>query len=278
VWTLRSYLGNIGIWHLFEGKMAKRRPIKRLLGKYEPGSGKAQVVKSPSQLSHILFVASRGVLGRRNVSIIWMLFGTGMRINEVAQLKVSDVYYPSGELKTAFIIPGTYTKTGKPRPAYIKVKQQREALGLWQKQRIAEGAMLSGDGRYGGLGGNSPLFLSKKGAWRKFAFNTKKYKTINGIKETMVCASLENTVRDIIKSSGVQGGSSHSGRRSIATKMDRKGYDLKLIQKILGHEDEGMTLEYIDPDMDRIDAAYKNLWQGVKLPDFNNDIALNVKT
>lgn len=257
--------------------MANRRPVQRLLGSYEPGSGKAQVVDSPSQLSHILFVASKGELGRRNVSILWMLFGTGMRINEVAQLKVSDTYYPSGELKAAFIIPGTYTKTGKPRPAYIKVKQQREALDLWQKQRIAETAMLSEDGSYGGLDGSSPLFLSKKGAWRNFSFNSKKYMTIGGIKETMVCASLENTVRDIIKSAGVQGGSSHSGRRSIATKMDRKGYDLKLIQKILGHEDEEMTLEYIDPDMDRIDAAYKNLWQGVKLPDFKKDIALNLK-
>ena len=76
--------------------MAKRRPVKRLLDKYQPGEGTAQSVDSLGQLSHILFVASRGELGRRNVAIIWMLFGTGLRINEVAQLKVSDVYYPDG--------------------------------------------------------------------------------------------------------------------------------------------------------------------------------------
>lgn len=252
-------------------EMAKRRPVKRLLDKYQPGEGKAQVVESPSQLSHILFVASRGDLGRRNVAIMWMLFGTGLRINEVAQLKVSDVFYPNGELKRSFIIPGTYTKTGKPRPTYILVKQQREALQLWRAQRIKEKAMLSDDDTYGGLRGDSPLFLSKKGTWRKFAFNPKKYKTKDGIKETMVCASLENTVRGIIKSAGVQGGSSHSGRRSLACLMDRKGYDLKLIQKILGHEDEEMSLQYIDPDMDRIGAAMKNLWRGVKLPEFTNN-------
>lgn len=252
--------------------MANRRPVKRLLEEYESGKGKAQIVDSPSQLSHILFVASRGELGRRNVAIFWMLFGSGMRINEVAQLKVSDVYYPTGELKTTFIIPGTYTKTGKPRPAYIKVRQQRETLGLWHDQRINERAMLSDDGTYGGIDRDSPLFLSKKGLWRKLAFNNKKYKTKDGIKETMVCASLENTVRDIIKNAGVQGGSSHSGRRSIATRMNSNGYDLKLIQKILGHEDEEMTLGYIDPDMDMIDRALKNLWAGVKLPVFNNEI------
>ncbi len=255
--------------------MVKRRPVKRLLDKYEPGEGKAQVVDSPSQLSHILFVASRGNLGRRNVAIMWMLFGTGMRINEVAQLKVSDVFYPDGKLKTSFVIPGTYTKTGKPRPAYIKVKQQREALSLWRNHRLAEAAILSKDGSYGGLRGDSPLFLSKKGTWRKFAFNVKKYNTNDGVKETMVCASLENSVREIIKRAGIQGGSSHSGRRSIATLMDRKNYDLKLIQKILGHEDEEMSLEYIDPDMDRIDAAFKSLWKGVKLPSFNDDISIN---
>lgn len=250
--------------------MAKRRPVKRLLDKYEPGVGKAAVINTPKDLSHILFVASKGVLGRRNVAIMWMLFGSGLRVSEIGQLKVSDIYYPDGELKRSFIIPGTYTKTSKPRSVYIIVPQQREALEVWRQYRIDDKAMLSVDGSYGSLNANSPLFLSKKGAWRKFAFNVKKYSTKDGVKETLVCASLENTVRDIIKSAGIQGGSSHSGRRSLATLMDHKGYDLELIQKILGHEDEEMSLEYIDPSMGRIDSAMKTLWRGVKLPKFNN--------
>jgi len=45
--------------------MAKTRPIKRLLNIYEPGEGKAQVIDTPSQLSHVMFVASRGQLGKR---------------------------------------------------------------------------------------------------------------------------------------------------------------------------------------------------------------------
>lgn len=247
-------------------KVARRRPVRRLLDKYEPGEGKATVVSSPKDLSHILFVASKGELGQRNVAIIWMLFGSGLRITEVGQLKVSDVYYPDGKLKTSFVIPGTYTKTGKTRTAYIIVPQQREAIEAWRQHRISDNAMISDDASFGGLSGHSPLFLSKKGAWRKFAFNTKRYQTNNGIKETLVCASLENTVREIIKSSGIQGGSSHSGRRSLATLMDSNGYDLELIQKILVHEDEEMSLEYIDPNLARIDVAMKKLWRGVKMP------------
>jgi len=57
--------------------------------------------------------------------------------------------------------------------------------------------------------------------------------------------------------------------------MERKDYDLELIQKILGHEDEEMTLEYIDPDMNYIDAVFKSLWQGVKLPKFSGEIRIN---
>jgi len=251
--------------------MAKRRPVKRLISKYIPGKGKAQVLNKPSELSHLLFVASRGIHGVRNVAIIWMLFGSGHRISEVAQLKISDIYYPDGELKTCFVIPGTYTKTGKPRLAYIKVKQQRESLDKWKRQRIAEKALLSDDGSYGGLRADSPVFLSKKGTWRKFALNVKKYETEDGEKETLVCSSLENLVRDIAKSAGFQGASSHSGRRSIASLMDHKGYDLELIQKILGHEDQEMSIEYIEPDMERIDKAFKTIWARVKQPDFEKN-------
>jgi len=255
--------------------MANTRPVKRLLNVYEVGEGKAEVIEKPSVLNHVLFVASNGQLGRRNVAIMMMLFGSGLRINEVAQLKVSDVYFSDGTLKRNFVIPASYTKTNKARPAYIIAKVQRSALKGWYTQRLNENALLSDDGSYGGLRGDSPLFLSKKSGWRKFSFTQKKYNTKKGIKTTMVCASLENTVRELIKSAGVIGGSSHSGRRTLATLMNRADYDLELIQRILGHSDPEMSLEYIDPWMKRIEHAYKNLWKGLKYPNFNDDIVLN---
>ncbi|UUA75236.1 site-specific integrase [Cellvibrio sp. QJXJ] len=132
---------------------------------------------------------------------------------------------------------------------------------------ITEKAMLSDDGSYGGLSGESPLFLSKKGVWRKFSFNVKRYKTEDGEKETLICSSLENLMREIFKGAGIQGGSSHSGRRTLATWLDRKGCDLELIRYILNHESPEMTLEYIDPSSERIEHAYKNLMSGVEMPD-----------
>lgn len=202
---------NIGIWHFIEqigsSMVSKSRPVRRLIDVYEPGEGKAQVIDRPSELTNVLWRASRGDLGRRNVGITWMLFGSGMRINEVAQLLVKDVYRPDGELKKTFIIPAKYTKTNKSRVAYIVASQQRQALDDWKVQRIDEKAMLSDDDSYGGLRGDSPLFLSKKGTWRKFSFNNKKYKKLDAneneiVVETKVCSSLENLMREIMK--GIQ--------------------------------------------------------------------------
>lgn len=247
-----------------------KRPVKRLLNIYEPGEGKAGIITRPKDINHAIFVASKGELGARNVAILMMLFYGGLRITEVGKLKVSDVYYQDGTLKEAFLIPGKYTKTGKPRVVYILAKPLIEALSLWKELRIFERAMLSEDEK---LQSDSPLFLSKKGkSWRKFSFNSKKYKTKNGEKETLVCSSLENLIRDILKGAGFQSCSSHSGRRSLASMMNRKGYDLDLIRRILGHEDDDMTLEYIEPWQERINIAYDNICRGIKVPQYNNGI------
>lgn len=246
--------------------MAKLRPARRLLHEAEHGKGKAQVVDRPGQLAHILWAASRGDLGTRNVVVIWMLFGSGMRVNEVAHLQVSDIFYRNGDLKDVFVIRAATTKTGNSRAAYVIARQHREALLAWRGQRVAENAFLSADGSYGGLQGDSPLVLGKRGkTWRKLAFNDKKYRNKAGeVLTTKVCGSLENLVRDLFKGAGLIYGSSHSGRRTLATWLDRKGYDLELIQLILGHENPEMTLEYIDPDLPRIKAAFQSIWKGVE--------------
>ena len=197
------------MWN-FADMATKRRPIKRIDHDYKVGSGQAQTLDTPSQLTNLLLRAYRNEMGKRDVAIIWMLFGSGMRVNEVAQLKVKDVIYKNGELKKTFSLPAKYTKTNNSRAVYIVVRQQREALEVWIRQRLDEAGMLSSDGSYGGLRGDSPLFLVKKGGWHTLSFNFKRYKTKEGVKESLICSSLENLMRDVIKSSGIHAGSSRS--------------------------------------------------------------------
>lgn len=74
-------------------------------------------------------------------------------------------------------------------------------------------------------------------------------------------------MREVMKGAGIQDGSSHSGRRTLATWLDRKDCDLELIRYILNHEDPEMTVEYIDPFQKRIETAYKEILKGIKMPD-----------
>ena len=180
--------------------MGRHRPLNRLLRKQERGRGKAQVVETPKQLNHIMWVASRGDLGVRNVAILWMLFGSGMRINEVPQLLVSDVVYPSGALKKAFVLRGNYTKTSTPRAAYILADAHRQALTRWLRQRQEESIRTSEDGSYGGLNPKSAVSRESGKSWRNYSFAPKKYIDKDGIeRSTMVCRSIENMVRELLK-------------------------------------------------------------------------------
>lgn len=65
----------------------------------------------------------------------------------------------------------------------------------------------------------------------------KKYKDKSGLtRTTPVCGSMQTLISELFKSCGLYGGSSHSGRRTLGTWLDRKGVELDTIQKILGHE------------------------------------------
>lgn len=75
-------------------------------------------------------------------------------------------------------------------------------------------------------------------------------------------------MRKLFKGAGLHNGSSHSGRRTLASWLDRKGYSLELIQLILDHKSPDMTLRYIEPYQERIETAFKSLWKGVKLPKY----------
>ena len=242
------------------------RPVKRLIREQKKGEGKAAVA-TKKQFKNILWQSSRGGLGKRNAAIIWMLFGSGMRINEVAYLTVQDLIRDTGELKTTFIIKGAYTKTSKPRAAYILVRKHIAAVEAWIAELIEEGVGKSEDDSYRSLRKDYPLFaVTKKGRyWRKMAWRDKKYKDADGnVKTTKVCSSMQTLISDIFKNAGLVNGSTHSGRRTLATWLDNKNVPLETIQLILGHEDPDMTLEYIDPNLERIQAAFDKTLINIK--------------
>lgn len=255
--------------------MVRRRPVDRLVKL--TGTGKAEV-PSKAKLKQILWMASRGNLGKRNVCLVWFLFGSGMRITETCYLTIGDILYPNGELKKTFTIKGKYTKTDSSRVAFILAKRHREAVELWLDEMVQGKAWCTGDdSKYRGLTKTKPVFPTRRGkTWKSLEFQLKKYKDKNGDDlTTYVCSSMQNLISKIFKDSGLHGGSTHSGRRYLATMLDDQDVELKVIQGILGHASEDMTLEYIDPNEARIKQAFDKSFSGIVLPDFisikNND-------
>lgn len=245
-------------------KPVRRRPVSDAVKRLEASRKGAGKIESKAQLKHILANANRGETAERNVALIWFLFGSLTRIGETCQLLVKDVFTKSGELKSIFRMRADYTKTNQSRDCALVLKQQRQAVLAWRYRRIKDKAMLSLDGSYGGLNGDSPLFLAKSGKrWVKLSFNVKKYQTQDGQKETLVCSSMENYVRNLFKSCGFKQGSSHSGRKSTASLLFDAGVDYDVIQMAIGHVSDDMTDTYIIPDPQRLTDALNNLYKSV---------------
>jgi len=238
--------------------VAPRNPMVRLL---DPGEEKAAVLTT-RQFKDLLLIAGEGFNGIRNKSIIWHSFGSALRVTEIAKLKVKDVVEVDGEIKELAKLPGSSSKNKKPR-LFIQVEDaQKAALSDYLNYRIEKQLRVSGKTEYMGLQPNSPLYLAK--GQKGFAFNKKRYKKADGsVEEYMVCSSMQQLISGMIKRVGAVDGSSHSGRRTFATRLSDRGIEDSLIQSLLGHGDPNMTMPYIDANKDRIKKAAGLIYPGL---------------
>jgi len=168
--------------------------------------GKAYVL-SDSELKRLRTLVSAGRHGQRNECLIDFSFLLGMRSKEMSLIRVDQVVDGSGEIKSGFLLEKDQTKT-ENREIYLSHKALRKRL----KEYIGT--------RRSGL-----LFRSQKGAG--FTPNT-----------------LGMLFKGMYKSAGIVGAKSHSGRRSFATKLIERGYDIKSVSILMGHASITMTEKY----------------------------------
>lgn len=51
---------------------------------------------------------------------------------------------------------------------------------------------------------------------------------------------------------GIEGASSHSGRRTFATRLIEKGVDIKAVSVLMGHSSVAMTARYVEDNPERL--------------------------
>lgn len=151
--------------------------------------------------------------GQRNKAIIEVLFSCGLRVSELIQLKLSDIFEEEKFIRVL-------GKGSKERLVPISQKALDE-LHYWYMDRNLM-KIKPGEEDY--------VFLNRRGAH---------------LTRTMILIMIKNAAKDAGIKKTI---SPHTLRHSFATALVRGGADLRVVQALLGHEDLGTTEIYMHLD------------------------------
>lgn len=173
-----------------------------------------------AELDQVLRYASTRKFPERNRALILSSFYLGLRVAEIASLKLGDVTNEDGTIKNEIRLAGSQTKGGYPRTVYIPDKLKPEYAAYLKTRHIKDPTL--------------PLFHTEN----KLRFSP------NGLCVWFFA---------IYKGAGISGASSHSGRRTMITSLAQKGVGVRVLAEIAGHRSIAVTQKYIDanPEMCR---------------------------
>jgi integrase/recombinase XerD len=155
----------------------------------------------------------------RNRAVLMTTFLSGMRVGEVASLKYSDVVDSSGVIKTEIRLSAHQTKTKEARVVFVsdKLRKELEVYCHYYKPNNP----------------NRKLFYSQKEKSDGFSANT-----------------LTQFFHYLYRRVGIEGASSHSGRRTFITNLANKGIGVRVLMSLAGHHSITSTQAYIDVNDD----------------------------
>jgi integrase/recombinase XerD len=152
----------------------------------------------------------------RNRVLVLMSFWSGMRVGEIAALRICDVRNDDGSIKQEVRLDATQTKGRHGRVVFLNDKLRGELAQYLRDNRRAL---------------NLPLFPTAKRAG--FTANT-----------------LTQWFYWLYRKAGIAGASSHSGRRTFITTLANKGVGVRVLASLAGHRSIAITQAYIDVNDD----------------------------
>ena len=154
----------------------------------------------------------------------------GLRSKELAALRVKDVY-ENGKVKDTLRLLAGYTKGEKHRDLALANPEVIKAI---------QATVVGQEEQYHRINPESPLFRSNRGS--SFSAN-----------------SMRRVLKTIYIDAGYPDASSHSGRRSMITRLAEKGIDVNSIRIIAGHSSLQTTQRYIEENPARLANILKGL-------------------
>lgn len=219
---------------------------------------KRAAVLLPSQLRHLIRVTeATSRHPERDALILWLGFSCGMRVTETARLTVADVLMPSGLLRSEISLRAEITKGCRQRLAYLTNPKLIASMDRYIEWRLAKRFGCSLDGRqYRGLMPKTRLILTWKGG--PYELNTKRARNADGeVVEYLAADSLQNYIKGMYRAAGLFDASSHSGRRTFASRLLAAGQSLTDVQALLGHSDLDHVMPYLEVDDDTLREMFE---------------------
>ena len=193
-------------------------------------------VLTEKELKRVLKVVESKRHASRNRCMFLLTHGSGMRVGEVAALRICDVLASDGSIKSEVYLSAVQTKGSKGRTVYLSDKM-REEINLYLKTRFKLRDLLP----VTMTDTFRALFSNQKDCHRGFSANTATHMFHYWYKEAKVA------------------GSSHSGRRGFITNLANKGVHVRILQELAGHSSISVTQKYIDVNHDKLRIAVEML-------------------
>ena len=160
----------------------------------------------------------------RNKAMLYMSHLAGLRVGEISHLTLSDVLNEDGSIKDEVYLSPDKTKGDRGRTVLLPKKLQVELhnyLTIRFRLKDLRAVAMTDTSR--------ALFYSQRHPSDGFSPNT-----------------LAQYFHYLYKNAGVEGASSHSGRRFFATKIAEAGTNPKVLQNLLGHRNLQTTMRYVE--------------------------------
>jgi integrase/recombinase XerD len=157
----------------------------------------------------------------RNRALLMTTHLSGMRVGEVASLRNSDVLDAEGNIRNEIRLSAEQTKGNEARVVFVsdKLRKELELYTLLMNASNTNPAL--------------KFFYSQKRTSDGFTANT-----------------LTQFFHYLYKRAGIDGASSHSGRRTFITNLATKGVGVRVLMSLAGHKNISTTQAYIDVNDD----------------------------
>ncbi len=185
-------------------------------------------VLTDHEQKRILAVVAQTKHAARNRMAFILSYQAGMRVGEIAGLTVGDVFEADGRtVRSQIRLSSEITKGGHARVVFVSDRLRKEI----ERYRATLGDTVKPERQL--------LMTQKRTA---FSANT-----------------LCQLMSDLYNNAGLDGATSHSGRRWFITKLAHSGISAKVIMQLAGHKHLTTTQKYIDVNDDLMRSAVELL-------------------